>query len=298
MKTPRSKSLLGSAVLAAATFIGIASAQDVDRPVEDAARFKLQKKAHETLPTLHLIGDSTMKVGSAGQRGWGEEMAPFFDANKINVVNQAIGGRSSRTFQTEGRWDAALSMVKKGDFVVIEFGHNDSGAVNEPPPITKATRCRASIKGVGEETQEIDNTLTQKHEVVHTYGWYMRKYATDVKAKGATPIIMSLTPRNSWKDGKVNRATPNGYGDWARQAAAATGATFVDHNEIIAREYEKLGPEKTLPLFADAKLHTSPDGAKLNARCAVAGLKGIPGNPLGRFFSDAARDVPPFAAQK
>jgi lysophospholipase L1-like esterase len=300
MKTPRTKSLIGSAALAVVSLAGLAyaPAQDVDRPVEDAKRFGLQKIAHPSLPTLHLIGDSTMKVGAKDQRGWGEEMAPFFDTTKINVVNQAIGGRSSRTFQTEGRWDAALALVKKGDFVVIEFGHNDPGPLNEPPPVTKATRCRGTIKGVGEETQEIDNTLTQKHEVVHTFGWYMRKYAADVKAKGATPVIMSLTPRNSFDNGKVRRAAPNGYGEWAQQAAKATGAIFVDHNDIIAREMEKLGPEKAAPLFADGRLHTTPEGAQLNARCAVAGLKGIPGNPLGRWFSAAARDVEPFPAQK
>jgi len=262
-----------------------------DHPVEDAAKFKLETKADPSLPTLFLVGDSTMKVGTPGQRGWGEEMAPFFDPHKINVLNEAIGGRSSRTFQTEGRWDAVVAMIRKGDYVVIQFGHNDAGAINDN------FRARASIKGVGEDTQEIDNMLTHRHEVVHSFGWYMRKYATDVKAKGGIPIIMSLVPRNTWSNGKIVRASGEAYGGWAQQAAAATGTTFVDHNEIIAEGLDAIGPEKTLPLFADGRLHASPAGAQFNARAAVAGLKGIPGNPLGPYFSAAADAIPPFTGK-
>jgi lysophospholipase L1-like esterase len=280
--------LLGAACLLA---LPRAVATEEDHPVEDAAKFKLQTKANPTLPTLYLVGDSTMKVGTPGQRGWGDELAPFFDLTKINVVNQAIGGRSSRTYQTEGRWASALAMVQKGDYVIIQFGHNDAGAINDN------FRARASIKGGGEETEEIDNILTHKHEVVHSFGWYMRKYASDVKAKGAVPIIFSLVPRNSWKDGKVARSTPNNYGQWASDAAKATGSAFVDHNEIIAQGLEKLGPEKSLPLFGDGKLHASPDGAKFNAGMAVSGLKGKPGNPFGKYFSPAAKDIPAFEAR-
>lgn len=264
------------------------AAQQEDHPAEDAAKFKLQKKANAALPTLYLIGDSTMKVGTAGQKGWGDEMAPYFDLAKINVVNEAIGGRSSRTFQSEGRWEAALALIQKGDFVVIQFGHNDAGAINDN------FRARASIKGGGDETEEIDNILTKKHEVVHSFGWYMRKYARDVQAKAATPIIFSLVPRNSWSSGKVVRAV-GGYGGWASDAAKATNTVFVDHNEIIAEGLEKLGPEKTLPLFGDAKLHASPEGAAFNARAAVSGLKAMPGNPLGPYFSARAEAVPAFA---
>ena len=266
--------------------------------MEDAAKYKLQVKADKSLPTLYLVGDSTMKVGTPGQRGWGEEMAKYFDPKKLNVVNQAIGGRSSRTFQTEGRWDAVVAMLEKGDVVIIEFGHNDGGPINEDPPVNAMTRARGTIRGVGEETKEIDNILTGRHEVVHSFGWYIRKYVNDVKAKGAVPIVMSLVPRNSWNGKKVNRASPNGYGEWARLAAEETGCHFVDHNEIIAQALEKLGPEKAMPLFADGKLHASPVGAEFNARAAIAGLKSMPGDPFKHWFSSEAGDILPFTSGK
>jgi rhamnogalacturonan acetylesterase len=222
-------------IAALACILSVARAAEEDHPVEDAARHKLQGKTDPSLPTLFLVGDSTMKNGTPGQRGWGEEMAQFFDPHAINVVNQAIGGRSSRTFQSEGRWDGVVAMLKKGDYVIIQFGHNDPGPVNDN------LRARGSIKGTGEETQEIDNLLTHKHEVVHSYGWYMRKYVADVKAAGATPIVFSLVPRNSWKDGKVVRSSGNNYGGWSQQISQATETTFVDHNEIIAEGLDALG---------------------------------------------------------
>ena len=265
------------------------SAED-ERPVENAAKFKLDTKSNKSLPTVYLVGDSTVRVGTPNQRGWGDELAAFFDTHKVNVVNHAIGGRSSRTFQNEGRWDQSLAMMQKGDFAIIQFGHNDGGPTNDD------SRARGTIKGNGEETEEIDNMLTHQHEVVHSYGWYIRKYIRDAKAKGVTPIVCSLIPRKTWNDGKVARASDS-YGKWAREAAVQEGALFVDLNEIIAQEYEKIGPEKVEPFFADPHTHTSVEGAKFNARCVVAGLKGLPGKPLDRYHSDAGREVPAFSSK-
>ena len=265
-----------------------APAADDARPVEDASKIAVQKVANPTLPTLFLVGDSTVKVGTNGQRGWGEELSPFFDAKQINVVNRAIGGRSSRTFQTEGRWDQVLAELKPGDFVLVQFGHNDGGST------AQGDRPRASLKGIGDESQEVTIEMTGKREVVHTFGWYMRKYATDAKAKGATPIICSLVPRKIWKDGKVVRASGD-YGAWAAAAARTTGVGFVDLNEIIARRYEAMGADKVEPLFSDAHTHPTPAGAQLNAACVVAGLKGLKDCPLVRYLSPKAAEVAPFS---
>ena len=270
-----------------------ARADEAQRIVEDAAKFKLAQRADPTLPTLFLVGDSTMRVGTPGQKGWGEEMARFFDLKKINVLNQAIGGRSSRTYQTEGRWAAVVAMLRPGDTVLIQFGHNDGGALSESPPITPKTRARGTIKGIGDESREVDNILTGKREVVHSYGWYMRKYVADARAAGATPVVLSLVPRNAWKDGRVVRSRPENYGDWSRLVAETAGVAFIDHNEIIARGLEALGPDKCRPLFAD-NLHATPAGALFNARAAISGLKALPGAPFAALFSPEAADIPDF----
>jgi lysophospholipase L1-like esterase len=239
------------------------------------------------LPTLYLIGDSTVRNGQGdganGQWGWGEPFAAFFDPAKINVVNRALGGRSSRTYLTGGQWDKVLGLLKRGDFVIMQFGHNDGGAINDD------SRARGSIRGAGEETQEIDNLLTKEHEVVHTYGWYLRRFIADTKARGATPIVCSLVPRKIWKDGKIVRNSGD-YGGWAADVARSERVAFVDLNEIIARKYDDLGPEKVEPLFADPHTHTSLAGAELNAACVAEGLKALKENPLAPYFS---KSVPP-----
>jgi lysophospholipase L1-like esterase len=236
------------------------------------------------LPTLFIIGDSTVRNGTAGQQGWGDPIAAYFDRTKINVVNRANGGRSSRTFQTEGRWDQILAELKRGDFVLMQFGHNDGGAIND------TSRARGSIRGIGEETEEIDNLLTKKPEVVHTYGWYMRKYVADTKAKGAIPIVLSPIPRKIWKLGRIARASED-YGKWAAEVAESEGAGFVDLNEIIASHYEEIGMEKVNALFADEHTHTNAAGAEINATRVIAGLKGVKKCRLCKYFSAKAKGV-------
>jgi lysophospholipase L1-like esterase len=247
-----------------------------------ATRPPLPVAKNPNLPTLYLVGDSTVRNGRGdganGQWGWGEPLVDYFDPDKINVVNRAIGGRSSRTYITEGRWDELLTMLKPGDFVIFQWGHNDSGPLDDP------ARARGTLPGVGDETREIDNPITKKHETVHAYGWYMRKYVTDTVAKGATPIVCSPIPRKIWQDGRVVRNAAN-YGGWARQVAEQEKAAFIDLNEIIARRYDALGEAQVEPLFADPHTHTSRAGAVLNAECVVAGLKALPGKPLGQYLS-------------
>jgi rhamnogalacturonan acetylesterase len=233
-------------------------------------------------PTLFIIGDSTVKNGSGkgagGLWGWGDFMFEQMDTMKISIKNYALGGRSSRTFISEGLWERVLAKVKPGDFVIMQFGHNDGGAIND------SSRARGTIRGTGEETQEIDNILTKKHEVVHTFGWYMRKYITDTKSKGATPVVCSLIPRNDWGDGKVIRATEN-YGKWTAEAAKTAGAFFIDLNEIIAVHYETMGQQEvTSKFFLTEHTHTTQAGAKLNAASVAEGIRKLNGCELIKYL--------------
>lgn len=285
MKNRRSKLRLKN-LLAVALLAGIARGQGPDPSQTHLP--PMRQPADPKLPTLFIIGDSTVRNGQGdgknGQWGWGDLIGVYFDPSKINVVNWALGGRSSRTFLTEGHWDKVLAVLKPGDFVMMQFGHNDGGALND------TSRARGSIKGTGEESQEIDNLLTKKHEVVHTFGWYMRKYVDDTKAKGATPIVCSMIPRKIWKDGKIVRNSSD-YGGWAAAVAKAADAPFINLNEIIAARYDELGSAKVEPLFGDEHTHTTRAGAELNAECVIAGLKGLPEDPLERYFSQTAATV-------
>ncbi len=242
-----------------------------------------QAALSQTLPTLFVVGDSTANNNANGGQGWGDPFITYFDATKINVLNRARGGRSSRTFQTEGLWEKVLAEMKPGDFVLIQFGHNDGSPVN-------TDRARGSLPGIGEETQEIESINTKQREVVHTFGWYMRKFIADTKAKGATPIVLSLTVRNIWKDGKVERGSGK-FGQWAAEVTKSQGVAFVDLTTIVANRYEELGEEKVKELFATDHTHTSPAGAELNAASVVLGLNGLKGRLFVSYLSEKGKAV-------
>jgi rhamnogalacturonan acetylesterase len=248
-------------------------------------------------PVLYIIGDSTVRNGDGsgrnGQWGWGSLIAGYFDTARINISNRAIGGRSSRTFITEGRWDKILSVLKKGDYVVMQFGHNDAG------PLDDTARARGTIKGIDEDSIEIYNPIRKMKEIVHSYGWYMRKYANETMAKGAVAIICSPVPRADWKDARpddphlndfrptdssgraVGQAVGRGkivrthYSEWAEQSADETGAYFIDLNERIAIAYEQMDTVKVKSFFPADHTHTNKEGAELNAKKVVEGIKDL-----------------------
>jgi lysophospholipase L1-like esterase len=233
-------------------------------------------------PTFFIIGDSTVKNGKgdgAGNMwGWGDLIAPFFDTSKINIENHALGGTSSRTFLTKGLWDKVLNKIQKGDFVIMQFGHNDSGALDD------TARARGTIKGVGDSAKEIYNPITKQQELVHTYGWYLSKFVNEAKAKGAVAIICSPIPRNDWKDGKVIRYDGTGYGLWAKQTTESTGAFFIDLNSLTADSYDAMGQERVKPFFPNEHTHTSKEGALLNATIVSNQIKQIKQCKLKKYL--------------
>lgn len=241
--------------------------------------------ANPKLPSLIIAGDSTADKGpDAWHRGWAAPLVDYFDTAKINVVNRARGGRSFRSFVREGLWDQLIAGVKPGDIVMIQMGHNDGGDI-------KAANGRPDLPGLGEETETVtrpDGTS----EVVHTFGWYARKWVADVRAKGATPVIMSQTVYNRWTDGKYPRRLGNIY-NWMKQVADSEKVAFLDHTNLIADRYEQLGQEAVKPFFAADQLHTTTFGAIVNAELFVAGVKGINLKPLVEALNEKGRAISP-----
>lgn len=255
---------------------------------ENKPRRPLPEVANPKLPSLFLVGDSTVRNGKGdgggGQWGWGDPLFEYFDSSKVNVVNRAVGGLSSRTYISLGYWGDVVSKLKKGDVVLIQFGHNDGGGNLE------IAKVRGSFKGIGEESEEYYDTVSKNTETVHTFGWYLRKYIAEIKAKGATPIICSLVPRKIWKDGKIVRNS-NDYAKWAEETAIKEKVGFINLNELIAAEYDKLGEEKVNSLFADPHTHTSRAGAELNAEIVIRGLKRLNKNPVKKLYSEKGKKV-------
>ena len=217
-------------------------------------------------PTLYIIGDSTVRNNNRPQCGWGEKIGEHFDTTQLNIANQAMAGRSTRTFIKEGRWDKVMNTIKKGDYLIMQFGHNEGSK----PDTSKAGR-RGVLRGTGEETVELTWPDSTK-EIVHTYGWYLRKFINDAKSKGAIPVIASMIPRNEFRDGKVQRADKD-FGKWAKEVATAQGIGFIDLNAITADKYDLLGPEKVAAFFPGDHTHTNEAGAAVNAASVAEGIK-------------------------
>jgi rhamnogalacturonan acetylesterase len=257
-------------------------AQD-ERPVVKETELPPDRSASQSLPTLWIAGDSTVR-NSGTQRGWGEDLPRFLDPAKIQVMNRAIGGRSSRTFFNEGRWEKMLAEMKSGDLVLIQFGHNDVGPLGAPG------KFRGSIKGTGDETEVIEKPDGSK-ETVHSYGWYLRHFARSAKAKGVTVILCSPVPHKRFdRDGKF---VPdwNEWRAWVKSCADSEAVLYLDLAGLIGDAYAALPAATVESFFADKGTHTNHEGALFNARQVIAGASGLPGKPLGMFLNAEGRKV-------
>jgi hypothetical protein len=285
--------LIAPALWAALFGLAKPASTQQDGEAVGAQKFTSRVPANPALPSIFIVGDSTAdfsvdrsREGLAGVQGWGVFFPAFFDPSRVNVVNVARGGRSSRTYQTEGIWEQDLAMLKPNDIVLIQLGQNDVFPVND------STRARGTLPGIGAETQEIDNMVTHKHEVIHTYGWYIRSYVTDTRSKGAIPIVMSLTPRNVWKNGHAEVGVSQ-YREWARAVAEQEHTVFADVSAIIAGQFEKFGQARVNGLFHDTEpVHMTTPGSFMAAECTLAGLKSLPNSPVKPYLSGLGQFIP------
>lgn len=231
-----------------------------------------------TLPKLFIVGDSTVHNAAPGLVGWGDVIGDDFDPGKISVENHAQPGRSTRTFISQGWWAAILAEARPGDFVIIQMGHNDSSPVNDPK------RSRGTLPGIGNESTNLINGLTHQPETVHTYGWYLRKYIAEARAKGVTPILCTSVSRLP-RPGKELDTTR--YAGWAREVAAAENVPLIDLNRRAMERWGGKSVEeiRTTYFAATDTTHFNRTGATLNAECVVEGIRSLKGCPLKQYLA-------------
>jgi lysophospholipase L1-like esterase len=213
--------------------------------------------------TIFIAGDSTADGRGANNgktAGWGKYLGDYL---KVKVNNQAVSGQSARTFYRDGAWKNLIKDVQKGDYVFIQFGHNDVGGPNSNP--------KGAAGGTGDETVTV--TVNGKEEVVHTFPWYIRYFANQVLEKGATPLVLSLTPNFSFVDGKVPE--PSRFAGFMKLVSDELKIPFIDHYNYIARNWEVLGEKyiKEHNWFPADYKHTSPEAADFNAKMVISGIK-------------------------
>ena len=237
-------------------------------------------------PVLFIIGDSTVRNTNSPQCGWGQMLHEFVDTSKISISNQAMAGRSTRTFVKEKRWEKVINSLRPGDFLLIQFGHNEGSK-----PDTSKAGYRGVLRGTGEDSVQLtwpDGTI----ETVHSYGWYLRKFIRETKAKGATPVVCSMIPRNQWNytvkgdstSKQLVKRAGNDFGKWAKEVAIAENVDFIDLNAITADKYDLMGPAEVKKYFPGDHTHTNEEGARVNAASVATGIRQLKKSSLQDYL--------------
>lgn len=224
------------------------------------------------LPTLYLAGDSTVTdQGVAPSASWGQMLPQHFAPN-IAIANHAESGETLKSFVTEMRLDKLLSTLKRGDWVMIQFGHND---------------------------QKIQWPQTYA-EAATTYRSWLRTYIAEVRRRGATPLLVTSPERRNFDaDGRIVPSLGE-YPDAVRAVAREESVALIDLNPLSVRFYETLGPEAARRAFADEgrdQTHHNEYGASALAGMVVEGLRAAnPALTAGlelHLLSDSPRDRTP-----
>ena len=212
--------------------------------------------------TVYLAGDSTMAQKADDKRpetGWGEMLQKYFDAQKVVIDNRAQNGRSTKSFIDEGRWQKIVDALKKGDYVFIEFGHNDE-KLDKP------------------EVYAAANTDYRNNLI---------RFVKEVRAKKAFPVLLTPVMRRKFDDGGNFVDTHGEYPDAVRKVAAELKVPLIDMHRLSEKILKDLGAEKSRTLFLQLKAgenpnypngvedntHFNPTGAETMAKLAIADIR-------------------------
>jgi rhamnogalacturonan acetylesterase len=197
-------------------------------------------------------------------QGWGKPLEKMLS---LKVVNRALGGRSARSFTREGRFDEVGRDLKAGDYVIIEFGHNDGGSLSNdngrtdcsPQGTDYDTKCQVVYQG--------------KNETVLTYMAYIRNAANAYIQKGASVIVSTATPNDPWESGRFSYSSSR-FVTYAWAAANATKSVLVDHGQSTADAFQVAGAAAMKGYFRSGDhTHTTPAGAEVVARAFITALR-------------------------
>ena len=223
--------------------------------------FAVTASAQKTPVTIFMAGDSTMAIKQPDKRpetGWGEMLGKYFKDGTVTIDNRAMNGRSTKTFISEGRWQSIVDALQKGDYVFIQFGHND-------------------------ESKEKGERYTPPAD----YRNNLIRFITDVKAKGGNPVLLTPVMRRKF-DSTGNFVDTHGeYPDIVRTVAKEQKVPFIDmhlDSEVVIESYGiegsrklflqlKSGENPNYPNGIEDNTHFNPLGADEIAKLAVKGIK-------------------------
>ena len=223
--------------------------------------------------TLFLIGDSTVTDQVTEPYGtWGQHLTRWFRLPVV-VANHAESGQTAKGFRFQRRWDKVMELIKPGDYVFIQFGHNDLNA-----------RGHDAMWPLDDQAGEWVRTHS---EALTDYKWELATDALEVKRHGGIPVIVSPMTKIDIRTGALNTAGLGDYPQGAREAAELAECAFIDLNAMSIKLVEALGPEAARKAYVDG-LHTNTYGGYLLARCLAEGIREAK-LPIADFLTDDAR---------
>ena len=232
--------------------------------------FSINKLADKNKITIFMAGDSTMSIKETKaypETGWGMPFQHFFDSS-VTIVNKAKNGRSTKTFISEGLWDSIIKNVKEGDYVFIEFGHND-------------------------ESKEKVERYTTPDE----YKANILRFINETKAKKGIPVLLTPVSRRKFRDGTAVQ-THEIYSEIVRAIAKETNVFFIDLDEKTRLLYQQFGEQYSKHLFLQLKPGEHPNypdgkednthynelGARLTAQLVLEELRSKKSDLINRLF--------------
>lgn len=208
-----------------------------------------------------MAGDSTMQTNDVDKtliRGWGQLFPEVFDTSRVEIINHAIGGRSTKSFKNDGRWERLLNEVQKNDYVIIQFGHNDA-SVNKPERYTPPSDYKENLVN----------------------------FVNDVRAKNAVPILVTpIVMRRFTEDGEFK----DGHGQYPnkmREVSTEYEVALIDMHQMSMELVVEMGEEASKELYMNVypnehpaypdglndNTHLREEGARAMVALAVKGLK-------------------------
>jgi len=228
--------------------------------------------------TIYLAGDSTMAQKLPAKRpetGWGEMLSKFFQEGTVIIDNRAQNGRSTRTFISEGRWQTIVDALKPGDYVFIQFGHND------------------------ESKEKVD-----RYTPPADYRNNLIKFVSEVRAKKATPVLLTPVRRRRFdKDGRL-QDTHGEYPDIVRSVATEYRVVLIDMHRGSGAVLDQYGVEGSRKLFLQLKPGENsnyPDGIEDNTHFNPLGaevMAGLAADGIRRNVVGLAKLLKPHRAQE
>ncbi len=203
--------------------------------------------------TLFLVGDSTMSdkplIPAYPERGWGQ-LLPMYFKPSVQVANYAVNGRSSRSFIDEGKWQAVVEKIKPGDYVLIQFGHNDENKTN----------------------------LVRYSEPFTTFKTNLTKYVRDTQARHGIPILSTPVARRKFTANGKARETHGDHSVAVRQVAAELQVPLLDMDKRSLELLDQMGPEQSKRLFdwiEPGEYQKLPEGLKDDSHLNAFGASRI-----------------------